>query len=81
MVVPIDKAVNNVSFICKGFFAAVLIKEFGVIGTPSKTYKLISDYNKNILINSTVNEIKQHFLMSISENKVFPTLYLIPKLH
>ena len=82
VVVPINKAVNNVSFVCKGFFATVLIKEFGVIGTPSKTYKLMSDNNKNILINSTVNEIKQHFLMSISGNiKVFRTLYLIPKLH
>ena len=37
------------------------VKEFGVIGTHSKIYELISDSNKKILINSTVNEIKQFF--------------------
>ena len=35
---------------------STLLKEFGVIGSPSKTYELISECNKNILINSTVNE-------------------------
>lgn len=44
-----------------------LLKEFGVIGAPSKTYELISECNKKILINSTVNEIKQHCSMSIPE--------------
>ena len=59
VVVPIVKAANGVSFICKRFQATSLLKEFGVIGTLSKTYKLINDYNKNILTNSTVNEIKR----------------------
>ena len=37
---------------------------------------MISDYNKNILINSTVDVIKQYFPMSIPENmKVLPTLF------
>ena len=37
---------------------------------------------KNILINSTVNEIKQHFSMSGLENtKVLPTLCSIRKMH
>ena len=31
------------------------------MGTLDKTYKLIIDYNKNILIHSTVNEMKQFF--------------------
>ena len=29
--------------------------------TLNKTCKLITDYNKNILIHSTVNEMKQFF--------------------
>lgn len=51
-----------------------LLKEFGVLGIPSKTCKLISDDNKNVLINLTVIEIKQNFSVSIVENmKVLPT--------
>ena len=51
-----------------------LLKEFGVLGTPSKTCKLISDDNKNILINSTVIEIKHNFSVPIAENmKILPT--------
>ena len=34
-------------------------KEFRVIETPSKTYELISDYNKNILTNSKVHKMEQ----------------------
>ena len=45
-------------------------------------YKLIIDYNKNILTNSAVNEMKQYFSMSIPENlKVLPTPYWIQKIH
>ena len=62
----------NVSFICKRIYPTTLLKEFGVTGTPNKAYELISDYNNkayelisdynnNILINSIVNEVKQHF--------------------
>ena len=56
---PIDKTANNASVICRRFYATILLYEFGVIGTPSKTYILISGYDKNILIRLTVDEIKQ----------------------
>ena len=50
----------NVPFICKRSHATNLPKNFGVIGMPSKACEMISSYNKNILINLTVKEIKQH---------------------
>ena len=38
--------------------------------------------NKNSLINSTVNEIKQYFSISIPKNrKVLPAPFWIPKMH
>ena len=59
-----------------------LLKEFGVLGIPSKTCKLISDDNKNVLINLTVIEIKQNFSVSIVENmKVLPTPQWTPKIY
>ena len=33
----------------------------GDVGASSSTYQLISDYNKNILTNSAVNEINNIF--------------------
>ena len=33
---PIDRAVNNISFISKKIYTTTLFKEFGVIGTHSK---------------------------------------------
>ena len=60
---------NNISFICERFFATTILKEFGAIETPSKTYKLISNYNKNILINSTVS------YQAVSNQKLFSNHY------
>lgn len=49
-VVPIDKATNNRFYYSKiRFYATNLFKEFGVLGTLTKTYEIISDCNKNIL--------------------------------
>ena len=39
----IDMEVSNASFICKRCYATTLLIESGVIGTPSKTYKVISN--------------------------------------
>ena len=82
VIAPIDKAANNLSFICKRFYATTLLKEFGVINTSSNTYKSIADYDKNTLINTKINEMKQQFSISTPENmKVLPTPYWIPKMH
>lgn len=42
------------------FHATTIPKEFRIIRATSKIYKLITDHNKNNIINSTVNETKQH---------------------
>ena len=83
VVAPIDKAANILSFMCKIFYTSTLLKIInnGVLGIPNKRIKLISDYNKIILFNSAINEIKQHFLMPIGENiTVLPTPYRILKM-
>ena len=43
VIVPIDKASNNVAFICKRFYALVLLKELGLIGQESATYSQVFD--------------------------------------
>ena len=82
VVAPIDKAANNVSFICKRFYAATLLKELGVIGLPSKTYRSENGHNKNNIINSTVKDMTQQYSINIAEDmKTLPTPYWMPKMH
>ena len=38
--VPIDKAANNVAFVCKRYYAKVLLKEMGLINGTSDTYNI-----------------------------------------
>ena len=72
VVAQFDKAADNLSFIPESFYDTTLLKEFGVIGITDRAFKLISDYNKNIFINSTINKIKQHF-------SIFQCLFLLYK--
>ena len=82
VVAPIDKAANNVSFICKRFYATTLLKELGMIGLPSNTYRLVNSRDKNNIINSTVHDMTQQFSLNIPENmKTLPTPYWMPKMH
>ena len=82
VVAPIDKTANNVSFICKRFYAATLLKELGVIGLPSKTYRSENGHNKNNIINSTVKDMTQQYSINIAEDmKTLPTPYWMPKIH
>ena len=45
---PIDKAVNNIAFICIKYYAQVLLKELGLLNATSNIYQQVND-NYNIL--------------------------------
>ena len=46
---PIDKAVNNIAFICKKYYVQVLLKELGLLSATSNTYQQVNDTLQNIL--------------------------------
>ena len=46
---PIDKAANNIAFICKKYYVQVLIKELGLLSATSNTYQQVNDNLHNIL--------------------------------
>ena len=46
---PIDKAANNLAFICKKYYFQVLLKELGLLNTTSNTYQQVNDILHNIL--------------------------------
>ena len=80
VVVPIDKASNNVALICKRFYIQKLLDEVGVPGDASPTYK-ISDKAPSDVIGSNV-VLCDKFGISLEERfKTLPFMYWLPKMH
>ena len=52
VIVPIDKASNNVALICKRFYIQKLLDEVGIPGDNSSTYKLSSRDPNQIIQNN-----------------------------
>ena len=82
VMVPIDKAANNIAFICKRFYAQVLLNELGLIGSTTSTYSKIDHLTPADIISQHEREIKDSFNISISDSMLtLPDIYWIPKLH
>ena len=82
VIVPADKASNNIVFGCKSYYFECLIKELGINSNTSSntTYKPTSFDKDEILANH------RSFMTSLSipsgkESEDLPYLYWIPKLH
>ena len=80
VLVPIDKAANNVAIICKRFYILRLLKELGLSTTPSNTYQLSSSLSENI-INLNAELCKSYELEITDKQKVLPIMYWSPKMH
>ena len=80
VIVPIDKADNNISIICKRFYVMRLLKEVGALGNPDPTYE-ISNINPADLINDDVI-LCERFSLTLDEGqKTLPIMYWTPKMH
>ena len=79
---PIDKAANNIAFICKKYYVQVLLKELGLLSATSNTYQQVNDTLHNIL------QQQNHTLDSVfglknndEEFTCLPCIYWLPKMH
>ena len=80
VLVPIDKAANNIAIVCKRFYIERTINELGMLDTPSETYKF-SDINPNEIINDNIT-VCQKFGLNISEKQhSLPFMFWTPKMH
>ena len=83
VIVPIDKAANNIAFICKQLYASVIAKELDLYkeNINGPTYNLMD----SIDINNVISEHKIYLnslKINLSENmEVLPLIYWIPKMH
>ena len=79
--VPIDKASNNVAFICKRFYAQVLLQELGLTGSSTSTYSKITNLAPIDIITQHQTELKAKFNISVEDNMLsLPDIYWMPKL-
>ena len=80
VLVPIDKAANNVCIICKRFYVEVILKEIGVLGEGNSTY-LHTNLSKEHIIHENV-DYGNHLKMNVGDKELdLPTMYWIPKKH
>ena len=83
VIVPIDKASGNVAFICKRFYAKVLLEELGLLGqSGSSTYESLQNKDIGEIVNSHSEYLMTKFGLEVpSESKLLPHIYWLPKLH
>ena len=78
---PIDKASNNVAFICKRFYAKVLADELGLFtNLSSPTYVKCPETEENITEQHT-RKLKSFKLENTDGSELLPKMYWIPKMH
>ena len=82
VIVPIDKASNNISIICKKFYIQVLMNEVGFLNGPNLTYSNVTDKTASQVIDDNV-EYSERLGFEIEEDreKSLPIIYWTPKFH
>ena len=78
--VPIDKAANSVAIICKRYYAEVMLKEIGIIGTGNNTYVRAEKMTEEIIDDNTCYANRLGVEVKIVE-KTLLTMYWTPKMH
>lgn len=80
VLVPIDKAGNNIAIVCKRYYVEVILKEIGEIGPGNSTYEKI-DKNAVEIVEENVMYSKHLGLEVEDREKDLPSMYWIPKMH
>ena len=74
--VPIDKAQNNIAFVCKKLYAEILLSELN-----SNTYEQTNKDSKNNIISNHVNYLSSLKLKVEEKFRQLPRIYWTPKMH
>ena len=77
VIVPIDKAANNVAFICKRFYVEIILREIGIIGRGNETYVKIDRDRMNIVDENVAYSKRLGFTVS-DKDLDLPSIYWTP---
>ena len=81
VITPIDKASNNVAFICKRFYAKVLADELGLYTNSSSPTYVKCTKTENNLTKQHSKKLNSFKLKNTDGSNVLPKMYWIPKMH
>ena len=82
VIVPIDKAAGNVAFICKRFYAKVILDELGLSQEGGSSTYTEADEDCRTIINKHNNFLRDKFgFINPEDNNKLPGIYWLPKLH
>ena len=80
VLVPIDKAANNIAIFFKKYYVTVILKEIGILDAGNETYEKINKNQEKIIQDNL--EYNTHLkLFNGSKDKSLPIMYWIPQLH
>ena len=68
VLVPIDKAANNIAIICKKFYVSVILKEIGIIGPGNETYERSDENSEEIIQNNLEYNERLHLKNNAKDN-------------
>ena len=80
VLVPIDKAGNNIAIICKRYYVEVILKEIGQIGNGNSTYEKTSRTVEDVVEDNMMYSERLGLEVDDRE-KDLPSMYWIPKMH
>ena len=84
IVIPVDYGTNNVTLICKFFYASVITKELGLSNNDNtSTYKQINDLFYDHLVKKNISDLISKFGIEnvFIKNDWLPNMYCLPKMH
>ena len=80
VLVPIDKAANNIAIVCKRFYVSRLLNEVGLLENPSNTYQYC-DSDPIDIINDNITLCKSFNLSTTDSHHSLPFMFWTPKMH
>ena len=80
VIVPIDKAANNVSIICKKFYVQKLLEEVGLF-QPNLTYTEVTNKTDAEVIFENIEYTKRLGFETEEAEETLPIMYWTPKMH
>ena len=82
VLVPIDKAANNIAIICKKYYVEVLLKEIGILAPEHGNETYVKSQRSSAEIIDENAEYSKRLGLSINEkDKTLPIMYWTPKMH
>ena len=81
VVIPADKASNNIVFVCKNYYIECLIKELGLNNSTCNPTYTRSTLTKEEILENHKSVLPSFGINIKKEDESLPSLYWIPKLH